>query len=174
LPVEDGVNRVILRSTAIAGKIEVRAEAKGLQAASIELASQPVSIQDGLSSVMPDEGLSGNLDRGPTPPGPSFQRKRIAIDVASIAAGSHTDTARQSMDDDDSTSWSSEGKLENAWIEYVFAQPETPRQIDLKLGGFRQTHYPLRVTLDGKTVWEGLTPTSLGYITLPLQSATGP
>jgi len=173
LPVEDGVNRVILRSSPIAGKIELRAEAKGLQSASIELASHPVSIQDGLSATMPDDGLSGNLDRGPTPSEPSFQRKRISIAIASIAAGSHADSARQSMDDDDSTSWSSEGKLENAWIEYVFAQPEAPRQIDLKLGGFRQTHYPLRVTLDGKTIWEGLTPTSLGYITLLLQSASG-
>ena len=33
--------------------------------------------------------------------------------------------------------------------------------------------YPIRVTLDGKTVFEGVTPTSFGYVTLALGPETG-
>jgi hypothetical protein len=31
----------------------------------------------------------------------------------------------------------------------------------------------LRITLDGKTVWEGLTPTNFGYCTLELKPVSG-
>jgi hypothetical protein len=91
----------------------------------------------------------------------------------SITAGSNAANAGLSQDDDDYTSWSSDGTLENAWIEYVFAKPETPDQIDLKLADFRMLRYPLRITLDGATVWEGVTPTNFGYFTAVLKLATG-
>jgi hypothetical protein len=93
--------------------------------------------------------------------------------AASVTAGSNAANAGLSQDDDDYTSWSSDGTLENAWIEYVFAKPETPDQIDLKLASFRILRYPLRVTLDGATVWEGETPINLGYFTAVLKPATG-
>jgi hypothetical protein len=173
LPVENGVNRVILRSLPSAGKIELRAEAEGLKPAEVELASLPVAVRDGLSTYMPSAALPSNLKRGPTPAGPSFLQSRFPIALASVTAGSNADQTGQSQDDDETTSWSSDGVLENAWIEYVFAKAETPEQIDVKLGGFRQLHFPLRVTLDGQTVWEGVTPTSLGYVTLKLKPAQG-
>jgi hypothetical protein len=173
LPVENGVNRVILRSLPEAGKIELRAEAEGLKTAAVELTSLPVAVRDGLSTYMPAAALPSNLKRGPTPAGPSFKQSRFPIALASVTAGSNADKAGQSQDDDETTSWSSDGVLENAWIEYVFAKAETPEQIDVKLGGFRQLHSPLRVTLDGKTVWEGVTPTSLGYVTLKLKPELG-
>jgi hypothetical protein len=117
--------------------------------------------------------LPSNLTRGPTPPGPSFHQTRFPIAAASITAGSNAADAAKSQDDDDYTSWSSDGTLENAWIEYVFSKPETPSQIDLKLVDFRILRYPLRVTLDGATVWEGVTPINFGYCTLQLKPASG-
>jgi hypothetical protein len=173
LPVEDGVNRVILRALPKAGKIKLLAEADGLNSAEVEVASLPVEVHDGLSTAMPDANLPSNLKRGPTPLTPSFTQSRFAIVPASITAGSNADKAQLSVDDNEITSWSSDGMLENAWIEYVFAKSESPDQIDLKLGGFRQLHSPLRVTLDGATVWEGVTPTGLGYLTLHLKAASG-
>jgi hypothetical protein len=173
LPVENGVNRVILRSLPHAGKIVLRAEAEGLKPAEVVLASRPVPVVGGLSTAMPDAGLPSNLSRGPTPLGPSFHPTRFPIVIASVTAGSNAANVGQSQDDDETTSWSSDGNLDNAWIEYVFASPQNPGQIDVKLGGFRQLHFPLRVTLDGQTVWEGITPTSLGYITLKLKTAIG-
>src|SRR5215213_1060401 len=49
LPVENGVNRVIIRSTTKAGKVVVRAAAEGLKPASVELVSRPTAASDGLS-----------------------------------------------------------------------------------------------------------------------------
>jgi len=77
-----------------------------------------------------------------------------------------------SHDDNESTSWSSDGQLSGAWIEYTFAQPSAPMQMDIKLAAFRTRHYPLRITLDGVTLYEGITPTSLGYVTIPLQEGS--
>jgi hypothetical protein len=173
LPVEGGLNRVILRSLPTAGKITLHAEADGLRPAQIELASTAVAVQDGLSTAIPAAVLPSNLKRGPTPAGPSFHQSRFPIAVASVTAGSNTAGAKLSRDDDDSTSWISDGSMENAWIEFVFAKPETPGQIDLKLADFRILRYPLRITLDGVTAWEGTTPTNFGYCTLPLKAATG-
>jgi hypothetical protein len=173
LPVEDGVNRIILRSLPGAGKIELRAEAEGLKTAMVELVSLAVPEHDGLSTWMPGAELPPNLKRGPTPPGPSFKQSRFPIAVASLAAGSNAADAALSQDDDDYTAWSSDEALENAWIEYVFAAPETPGQMDIKLANFRTERYPLRITLDGATVWEGLTPVNFGYFTADLKAATG-
>ncbi len=173
LPVEGGVNRVILRSMPTAGKIELRAEADGLVPAQIELASLPVLVEDGLSTQMPAAALPSNLSRGPTPLGPSFHQSRFPIAIASVTAGSNADHATLSHDDDDYTSWASVGPIENAWIEYVFAKPETPGQLDLKLSDFRMLRYPLRITLDGTTVWEGMTPINYGYCTVQLKPASG-
>jgi hypothetical protein len=173
LPMENGVNRVILRSLPTAGNITLRAQADGLKPAQIELTSLAVPLRDGLSTNMPAAVLPSNLKRGPTPLGPSFHQTRFPIAVASVTAGSNPANAAQSQDDDDSTSWASDGPLENAWIEYVFAKPEPPGQIDLKLADFRILRYPLLITLDGTTVWEGVTPINFGYCTLPLKAATG-
>jgi hypothetical protein len=156
-----------------AGKIKLHAEADGLKPAQIELTSLAVPVHDGLSTHMSAAALPSNLKRGPTPLGPSFHQTRFPISVASVTAGSNAAHAGLSQDDDDSTSWASDGPIENAWIEYVFVPPETPGQLELKLADFRILRYPLRVTLDGKTVWEGMTPTNFGYCTLQLKTASG-
>jgi len=44
--------------------------------------------------------------------------------------------------------------------------------MDIKLTAFRTRRYPLRITLDGATLYEGTTPNSFGYVTIPLQQAS--
>ncbi len=173
LPVEGGVNRVILRSTPTAGAIHLTATAEGLRPATLELSSRSVPVEDGVSTEMPAAGLVSYLKRGSTPAGPSFHVTRTALSISSAAAGSNPDNTAASYDDDETTGWSSDGDLKHAWIEYTLSAPATASELELKLNGFRQHRYPLRVTMDGKTVWEGLTPTSLGYCTLPLKPVRG-
>lgn len=43
----------------------------------------------------------------------------------------------------------------------------------LKLSGWRERSYPLRVLVDGTEVFNGMTPKSLGYVTLPLKPHKG-
>ena len=43
----------------------------------------------------------------------------------------------------------------------------------LKLTGWRERSYPLRIEVDGREAWSGLTPKSLGYVTLPLAPSQG-
>jgi hypothetical protein len=173
LPAENGINRVIVRSQPLTGTtpgtITLKASSPGLPSASITLHSQPVPVSRGLSTYIPAAALVSYLDRGPTPAGPSVHPTRTSIKIAGITAGSNADKAMLSHDDNEATTWSSDGKLANAWVEYTFAQPSAPTQIDVKLTAFRTRRYPLRITLDGATVYEGTTPTSLGYVTIPLQ-----
>ena len=69
LPVENGVNRVLIRSTPKAGKIVVNATAENLKSAKIELQTKPFHSVNGLSIEMPYDNLLANLSRGTTPLG---------------------------------------------------------------------------------------------------------
>jgi beta-galactosidase len=42
-----------------------------------------------------------------------------------------------------------------------------------RLPGWRSRTYPILVTVDGKEVFRGTTPVSLGYVNLPLKPVTG-
>jgi beta-galactosidase len=182
LPVEGGINRVSIRSITSPGVVTVTAESDGLTSANIKLVTLPISRTDGLSTFDPAAALPVHLDRGPTPAGASFTLSRLPVTIVASTAGSNAADAQKSYDDDETTSWTSAGGDTHAgaqghatssvpagaWIEYTLARPVVPTQIDLKLGAFRLRRYPLRITLDGAIVFEGLTPTSLGYVTLPL------
>jgi beta-galactosidase len=177
LPVENGVNRVIVRSKPLSGSklgtITLKATSHGLPPVSISLISHPVPVIDGLSTYDPATSLPSNVERGPTPAGSSIHTSRRSIVIARVTAGIHADKAMLSHDDDESTSWSNDGLISNAWIEYVFARPSAPGEMDIKLNAFRTRRYPLRVTLDGALLYEGTTPTSLGYVTIPFQQHAG-
>jgi hypothetical protein len=169
LPVEGGVNRVLVRSTTDAGVIRLKAEAPGLAPATLELRSQPVAVNGGLSTRFPADGLAAPLTRGPTPATPSFTVSRVAVPVASADADSGTPA--EAFDDDERTSWTSaSGK---GRIRFHLAEPTTLSEITLKLGGWRERQYPLVIRVDGTEVWRGLTERSLGYITLPLKAKRG-
>ncbi|HWI58349.1 MAG TPA: DUF4982 domain-containing protein, partial [Bacillota bacterium] len=173
LPVECGVTRVLLRSATEAGRITLQVKSAGLKPASIELVSQSVAVNNGLAQLLPDAGLPCRLERGPTPAGPAFKVTRQPVPIARATAGANADRATASFDDNETTSWSNDGKLETAWIQYEFARPAAVAELCLKLAGWRQRSYPLRITVDGQEVFRGPTPRSLGYVTLPLCPVMG-
>ncbi len=174
LPVEAGVNRVLLRAGTAKGVVRVTATAPGLKSASLTIpAVLPKPAPGGLSLDFPERAQPGMLTRGPTPPGPSFHVSRATYLPAAILAGSNQDDAARSTDDNELSRWASDGKPGTAWIEYRFAAPVTLSTVELKLVGWRSRSYPLRITLDGRTVWEGSTERQLGYTALSFAPATG-
>lgn len=173
LPVECGVNRVLVRSLPQAGKITVTAKSAGLKPATVELESRSVSVADGLATVQVGDGLPSYLQRGPTPPTPSFKVTRVAVPITSAMAGANTTNAAASYDDNEVTSWANDNKIATGWIAYEFARPATLTEVTMKLGGWRQRSYPIRITVDGQEVYRGRTPLSLGYVTLSLKPVTG-
>lgn len=185
LPVEAGINRIALRATTTPGRIHLRAEVDGLSPAELVL--------DAHAALADEAPLPLHLDRGPTPSTPSYRVTRNELAIASATAGANAADAAKAYDDDETSAWtnasatstdlSSDGlplrhaepdtrpiaaSLDTAWIEFTLARAAQPTAIDLKLVSFRLRRYPLRISLDGETVYEGTTPTSLGYITLPL------
>ena len=173
LPIEDGINRVTLRALPGAGLITLTASVAGLPDASITLRSKAVAEVHGLSRFDPAKGLPLYLERGPTPAGDSVRATRAVIGIVSASAGSKEADAKASYDDNETTAWASDGMLAHAWIEYTLPAGSAPTELELKLNAFRTRRYPLRVTLDGTTVFEGTTPNSLGYTLIPLKAGTG-
>ncbi len=173
LPVECGVNRVLVRSTTVAGKITVNARSSGLQPASLELTSRTVGVTDGLASLARANLQPSYLGRGPTPAGQSFKVSRVAIPVARATAGANADRVAASYDDNETTAWANDNTIANGWIVYEFARPARVTELTMRLTGWRQRSYPIVITVDGQEVFNGLTPRGLGYVTLPLKPVTG-
>lgn len=183
LPVEGGVNRVLVRSETEAGKIRLMARADGLESAELEFESVPFETTNGWSRQLPAENLPSNLERGPTPDGPAYTVKRIPVEIVDATAGFVADRVdianaryylglpetagpEQSFDDDETTAWTSSNRIEDAWIEYHLERPAEMMETTMKLSGFRERSSPLRILVDGEEAWRGRTPRSLGYVTL--------
>ncbi len=174
LPLEAGVNRVLLRAGKGGGKVMLTATAPGLAKASLSIpTARPARSAAGLSTDFPEDHQPGLLTRGPTPDGPSYRLRRTTHVPQAVTAGSGQAQAGNSIDDNELSRWSSDGRPDSAWIEYRFAQPVRLSEIDLKLVGWRSRAYPLDIMLDGKTVWHGETERQLGYTTLSFPPATG-
>lgn len=173
LPVELGINRVLIRSATSAGKIRLTATAAGLPPASLSVTSVAAPVRDGLSTSFPEDAQPSELWRGPTPATSTVVPRARTVRVQAITAGSNADSAGASHDDNEATTWSSDGRPETAWIEYRFARPERVSQVSLRLTGWRIRAYPIRITLDGNTIFEGTTSKSLGYVNIPITPTTG-
>lgn len=171
LPVECGVNRVLIRSTPKEGKIALSATSPGLEPARIELSSVPFSSTGGLSATLPDDGLSPNFERGPTPPRKPQKPLRKTLKVVGAKAGANTAQTGQAFDDNEKTSWKNDGQRESGWIEFELKQPAMVSELVIKFGSWRRKSYPIRILLDGKEAFSGKTIPSLGYVTLPLQQS---
>ncbi|MCD0489525.1 DUF4982 domain-containing protein [Pedobacter sp. MC2016-14] len=173
LPLECGVNRVIIRSTTTAGKIDLIAMADGLKPASISFQSLPFKVQDGLATILPSDGLKSNLERGATPIGQSYIITRKAIKITAAEAGANTAKAILSHDDNELTAWINDGKMSTAWIKYTFDKESTVTSVDLKLNGFRSKIYPIRILVDNKEVFNGNTKPGLGYFSAVCKPMAG-
>ena len=159
LPVECGVNRVLLRTTTNAGEINLAVYADGVKPAYVSLNSKkPDFVKSGK--------LSSQLDRGETPITPSYKELARGIDIVSAKAGYDSEHAIRSYDDNELSEWKNDGRLSTAWITYKLAKKTVVDDICLKLTGWRLRSYPLEVYAGKTLIWSGETERSLGYIHL--------
>lgn len=173
LPLECGVNRVLVRSTVVAGDIYINASAAGLSPASVHIKSIPFQVKNGLSVQLPSSGLPSYLKKGETPGTPSFKQTRETLTIVNAVAGANTDSCFASFDDNELSDWANDGRLSTAWIEYELEKTAPVSEINLKLNNFRTRSYPLRITVDGKEVFKDTTQKSLGYITIAFSPVNG-
>jgi len=170
LPVECGVNRVLLRSTRKAGTILITVTSGTLSKDSATVIAQPVEVVKGLSTWMPSANLPLKLDRGATPSTTSYVVSRIPVSVMEITAGANQKDVLFSIDDNERTEWRNNSARSSAWIKYDLVRAAQLSEICMKLTGWRTRSYQIRILSQDNTVlWEGSTPQSLGYITLPLK-----
>lgn len=170
LPVECGVNRVLLRATRKPGKVTIKVTSGSLRMDSATIESQPVLVTKGLTNWIPSEVQPIRLERGATPSTSSFVVSRIPVSIADISAGSNQKEAKYSIDDNERTEWRNYSSRSTAWIKYDLVRSAQLSEICMKLTGWRTRSYQIRILGDNNTVlWEGMTPRSLGYITLPMK-----
>jgi hypothetical protein len=163
LPVECGVNRVLIRSTTKAGKVNLIANAEGLKSAVLDIETTLAKVDAGLNKQWASDGLKPSLSRGETPQTPSFVATRKSLEIADIVAGANQEKAQASIDDNELSDWINDGKINTAWIKYTLKAPSTVDEVNIKLNNFRTKVYPLRILVDDKIVFEGNTEKSLGY-----------
>lgn len=169
LPVECGVNRVMLRSTQKAGTVRLTATAEGLASASVELVTMAVEVSNGLAITMPDNGLQPMLTRGETPITPSFTQQAVDIPIAKVEAGSNVDKAICVCDKNEYASWESDGSGDGDWVRLFLKEKTTVDEISIKMCNARSMSYPVVVYADNEEVFRGRTPQSLGYVRLKLR-----
>ncbi len=172
-PVECGVNRAFIRTTTKAGNIVIKATSDGLKEGTLTLTSLPFLSNKGLSTTLPDEGLTGNLAKGPTPSTPSYKIVRKALNIVSATAGSNSDSAYKSYDDNEATDWINDGDASTAWIQYNVEKPDMINQVSLKLNNFRTRVYNLNIYVDDKLMFKGATTPNLGYFTASFAPTKG-
>jgi len=160
LPVECGVNRVLVRTTTDAGEIRLVARAEGLDPAEITLHSLPAPADS--SHFSPGSSLS----RGETPLTPSYKEEARGIRIVSATAGCDSEHVSRSFDDNELSEWKNDGRLSTAWITYKLVRKTVVEDICLKLTGWRMRSYPLEIYAGKQLVWNGDTERSLGYIHL--------
>ena len=169
LPVECGVNRVLVRSLTTAGEVRLEARADGLKPASLTLTSAPVEVKDGLCTYMPGLELEGRLTRGETPLTPSYVETQVDVPILSATAGARSNEASNSFDDNELSEWKNDGRLSTAWITYQLERAATIDEVCLKLTGWRMRSYPLEIYAGDQLIWSGETEKSLGYVHLSVK-----
>ena len=159
LPVECGVNRVLVRTTTNAGDINLSAYAEGLKPAYVSVRSEEKNNYQ-LSII------HCQLAKGPTPLTPSYTDQARGVNIVSARAGYDTDHASRSFDDNELSEWKNDGRLSTAWITYRLERKAYVDDISMKLTGWRLRSYPLEVYAGKTLIWSGETERSLGYIHL--------
>lgn len=160
LPLECGVNRVIIRSTTTPGASRLTVKAHGLGKAHLKLKTYG---PDELSN----QPLPCRLERGETPETPSFSVKCQSVPVASILATSNARDVWKSCDDNEETQWAS-APGDSAAITYRLSREAEVSEVVMKLEGFRTKSYPLEISSHGQVLWSGDTEKTLGYVHIVL------
>ena len=162
IPLECGINRVLVRTTTKAGKIRLTAWAEGLPKVELKVESKKVKGK----KYMPQLTLRGRLNRGETPLSPSYTEQARGINIVSAKAGYDSDHASRSYDDNELSEWKNDGRLSTAWITYKLEKNAIVDDICLKLTGWRLRSYPLEIYAGETLIWGGETERSLGYVHL--------
>ena len=162
LPVECGVNRILVRTTSKAGRINIKTTAEGVKPASLQVKSRAVKA-DG---YQPQLTLKGRLDRGETPLSLSYVEQASGIGIIAATAGYDSAHAYRSFDDNELSEWKNDGRLSSAWITYKLARKAIVDEICMKLTGWRLRSYPLDIYAGEQLIWSGETKRSLGYVHL--------
>ena len=161
IPVECGVNRVLVRTTPNAGVINLSAYAEGVKPAYASVLSSPAA-----ETALPQLTLKSPLRRGETPLTASYTEQAQSIDIISAKAGYDSDHAMNSYDDNELSEWKNNGQISTAWITYRLAKKSVVDDICLKLTGWRLRSYPIEIYAGKTLIWSGETERSLGYIHL--------
>ena len=162
LPVECGVNRVLVRTTTHDGKICLTARADGLPKTELKVKSLKVKGEE----YLPQLTLKGQLSRGETPVIPSYTELARGVNIVSATAGYDSEHAACSYDDNELSEWKNDGRLSTAWITYKLEKETVIDDICLKLTGWRLRSYPLEIYAGETLIWSGETERSLGYVHL--------
>ena len=162
LPVECGVNRVLVRTTPHAGDIHLTAYAEGLSPAMIQVKSERVENE----TYIPQLTLAGRLDRGETPSIRELKERARGVNIVSAKAGYDSEHASRSFDDNELSEWKNDGRLSTGWITYKLEKKAIIDDICLKLTGWRLRSYPLEIYAGNTLIWSGETERSLGYVHL--------
>ena len=160
LPVECGVNRVLVRSTTTAGEITVCCAAEGMTPVTITMQT----------THQPTKPLPLNLSRGATPSSPSYHDVSLGVDIVGATAGSNVASVANSYDDNELSEWASDGLSEHAWVTYQLSRRALVNEVVLKLTGWRNKCYPLAIYAGKKLLWEGMTYATLGYVHIPIDN----
>ena len=168
LPVECGINRVLVRTTTQAGDIHLSAYAEGVRPAYAEVRTQACIPSSASSQRVgaPHFTMRSSLARGETPQSPSYTERSRGITIVSAKAGYDPEHASRSFDDNELSEWKNDGRLSTAWITYKLEKKAVVSDICLKLTGWRLRSYPLEVYAGKTLIWSGETERSLGYIHL--------
>lgn len=170
IPVECGVNRIFVRATDKVGEITIKASSESLNSAAISVKTIKTDLGK-LSLNLPADNLPSYLAKGPTPNMPSFKKTRNSVAIIGAKTNSNPADASKSYDDNELTEWYNGSG--SAKIEYELEREATINQVVLKLSGWRLKKYPIRILVENKKVFEGTTPTSLGYVTLDVTPIKG-
>ncbi|QOG00568.1 glycoside hydrolase family 2 protein [Flavobacterium sp. MDT1-60] len=169
IPVENGINRVMVQSLAKAGKIKITAKSAGLKSSELFFETKSVIVTNGLSEEIPGINLPSNLERGPTPKIASYTQKRIPAYILNAVSPANNNDTYKSYDDNELTEWKNDGNINTGTITYTLSKPSIVNEIVVKLTGWRTKIYPIRILADEKEVFKGSTTQSLGYITISLE-----
>ncbi len=96
-----------------------------------------------------------------------------AIVASAVGAQEASNPKEHSYDDSPATRWASTGTVATSWIEYDLGQPKQIDQIFLDLFSGDSRTYPLRIEIDGASVWTGWTTAGGSGWTQALPLTTG-
>ena len=162
LPVECGINRVLVRSTVNAGTITVYASAEGLHGVQHAV----INTHHPSPNTHHPSPITHHPSRGETPLTPSYADRATGIAIKSAKAGYDSEHAARSYDDNELSEWKNDGHLSTAWITYKLERKAVVSDICMKLTGWRLRSYPLEIYAGKQLIWSGETERSLGYVHL--------